>query len=675
MRNKDKKTTAEAVKTTEKKKNALYRFLDRPVFSWAVVSLVVYLITEGINQRGVLQLFGFIFTRPYAFIFNLAIIMLTYSVVLFVRRRLFGYSLITIIWLIMGGINLVLILQRNTQFNFSDILIFRYGIFITTRYLSILHCILIAVGLTVLTVAVILLYRRGYKCPKPDKKRKMGIIVGSLAALIFVMGLIGNLSGILMPRFTEIKKGFSKNGFVYAFFCSAAESGVDEPEKFSKGSVEEIISHLPEGDAETDQRPNVIFVQMESFIDPDEFVGVEFTGDPVPNYNRLIAEYPSGHLNVSVLGGGTANTEFEILTGMNIKHFGTIEYPYESFLDENTCESMAYNYKALGYSAHAMHNFSAGFYMRNKVFANMGFDTFTSFEYMTDMVYNKMGWAKDMILERYIMAALESSDNPDFVYAISVQGHGSYPTDFDDSESDIDTTYLNEDLDDHSEQIDYYISQIREMDAFIGSLTDTLSEYDEPTVVVFYGDHLPGIALSAEMLETGTLYKTEYVVWSNFDIEGEDRDICTYQLASYVQSLIGLSSGQMTKFHQTYMDDPDYEEKHRILEYDITEGNMLTYGGTNPFVATDIKYGVTDIYITDIMTMSKNLYVMGEGFNEHSAVYINGNKKSTEYVNSTTLMVEGGKVKDGDRISVAQMNYQMPWDDLSKCEEFVYTEE
>ncbi len=648
------------------------KFLDRPCLSWVTVSFVTYLISECINQRGFDGLIRFIIASPYAFILNLAIVMLTYSVALFIRRRLFCYTLTAALWTFMTATNLVLLIQRNTQFNCSDILIFRYGIFITSRYLSLLHCILITLGIMLVITFVVYLYKKGYRSETAGGKKKHGIIVGILAAVIVAMSFIGNLTGLLLPRFTNIAEGYGKNGFVYAFFCSVTESGVDEPEELEEGSVESIISAFPDEDKISDTAPNVIFVQLESFIDPDEFVGLELESDPVPNFNRLTEQYPSGYLDVSVLGGGTANTEFEIMTGMNIKDFGTIEYPYESFLDARTCESMAYNYKALGYKAHAMHNFSAGFYMRNKVFANLGYDTFTSFEYMTDIEYNPIGWAKDSILERYIMSALEGSAEPDFIYAISVQGHGSYPTDFDDSESDVTTTYSSTDIEDIRPQIDYYVSQVREMDEFIGSLTDRLSNYDEPTVVVFYGDHLPGIALTEDMLETGSLYKTEYVVWSNFDIEAEDRDLCTYQLAAHVQSLIGCSSGQITKLHQTYKDTPEYGEYLKVLEYDIIEGDMLTYGGENPFEPAELKFGVEDILVTDATYVDKDLYVTGVNFNEHSAVYINGNRKSTEYINSTTLVVKNAKLEEGDKITVAQMSYQMPWTYLSETEEYEY---
>ena len=190
------------------------KFLDRPYLSLTVVSLITYLIAEIINQRGIVGFFNFLVASPYAFILNLAVVTLTYSVALFIRRRLFCYTLTGALWAVMIAINLVLIIQRNTQFNCSDILIFRYGIFITTRYLSILHCILIILGLILVAVTVVFLYKKGYRSADTGSKRKHGVIVGVLAAVIVAMSIIGNVSGLLLPRFTDIAKGYSKNGFV-----------------------------------------------------------------------------------------------------------------------------------------------------------------------------------------------------------------------------------------------------------------------------------------------------------------------------------------------------------------------------------------------------------------------------------------------------------------------------
>lgn len=129
-------------------------------------------------------------------------------------------------------------------------------------------------------------------------------------------------------------------------------------------------------------------------------------------------------------GAGTANTEFEVQTGMNMDDFGPGEYPYKTVLQSKVCESMAYDLKEKGYATHALHDNDGTFYDRYKVFSHLGYEDFTSIEYMDNIEMTPMGWAKDKILTGEIGKILDSTDGSDYIYTISVQGHGDYPSDY-----------------------------------------------------------------------------------------------------------------------------------------------------------------------------------------------------------------------------------------------------
>ena len=103
------------------------------------------------------------------------------------------------------------------------------------------------------------------------------------------------------------------------------------------------------------------------------------------------------------------------MTGISVKFFGPGEYPYKSILREVTCESTPYDLRPLGYTSHAIHNHRGAFYGRNKVFSNMGFDTFTSLEYMNNVMKTPRNWAKDGVLTEQILDALGSSEGPDYI--------------------------------------------------------------------------------------------------------------------------------------------------------------------------------------------------------------------------------------------------------------------
>lgn len=109
-------------------------------------------------------------------------------------------------------------------------------------------------------------------------------------------------------------------------------------------------------------------VQLESFFDPTLVKYLQFSQDPVPNFRKLKENFSSGYLTVPSVGAGTANTEFEVLTGMSLQFFGPGEYPYKTILKESTAESVNYDLKELGYSTHAIHNNKGTFMVETQYF-------------------------------------------------------------------------------------------------------------------------------------------------------------------------------------------------------------------------------------------------------------------------------------------------------------------
>ena len=105
-----------------------------------------------------------------------------------------------------------------------------------------------------------------------------------------------------------------------------------------------------------DAQPNIVCVLLESFADPSDVNFLNMSEDPIPNFHNLEANYSSGYLTVPVVGAGTANTEFEVLTGMSMQYFGTGEYPYKTILKQSDCESIASALSKIGYGTHVVHN-------------------------------------------------------------------------------------------------------------------------------------------------------------------------------------------------------------------------------------------------------------------------------------------------------------------------------
>jgi len=494
----------------------------------------------------------------------------------------------------------------------------------------------------------------------PKVKGELWFRVNLILVMAFAISLYGVTSiGIekrwLGTYFGNLGYAYEDYGVPYCFMNTWLNRGIPLPPNYTESNVLSVFrSGIPMGMEEVNSRipvdqtvgttpkvlPNIIFVQLESLIDPFEIEGVALSGDPVPHFRRL-QEGSSGYLTVPSVGAGTANTEFEILTGMRIKNFGPGEYPYKTIMKEATCESINYILKDIGYTAHAIHNHRGAFYNRNLVFSHLGFDTFTSVEYMNNVRMTPKNWAKDRVLTGEIKAALDSTEGPDFVFAISVQGHGKYPEDQVIPEEELEIHVLDENMEEEEKNaLEYYVQQVYEMDEFVGDVVAEVDSRKERTVVVFYGDHLPVLSLENSDMVSHSLYQTQYVMYANYDLKEIDQDLSSYQLSSRVLELLGIERGVMPWFHRTSKNQPGYLSKLELLQYDMLYGQNYIYGGKPAYQPTDLQMGVREIRVDKIFNFEDNTYVVGENFTPYSKLAVNGDFVDTIFVHSQLLKVE-----------------------------------
>ena len=364
-------------------------------------------------------------------------------------------------------------------------------------------------------------------------------------------------------------------------------------------------------------------------------------------------------LKVPVYGAGTINTEFEVITGMNVKYFGTGEYPYRSVLQNKTCDSISYWLKELSYETSVIHNNNASFYDRDTVFSNLGFDNFITIENMNVNSKNEAGWAKDEILTKYIKDTMERTSSKDLIYTISVQGHGDYPTGPQDNAliqvtgEGLSESYLN--------QLTYYVNQTREMDDFLKNLLELLSKYDEDTMVIAYGDHLPGMDFENSDLLCGNKYETPYFIWDNFGYnkankKKESENLTSYQLASKVLSEVDIQNGVINQFHQTMQDSKNYKKNLKLLQYDMLYGANFIREGLDPLEETEICFSLNPVKVESIKQDGKKYLLLGDNFTDYSRVYVNGILVSSEVKSNHVMKISAGSVKEGDEITIHQVS-------------------
>ena len=635
-------------------------FYHKPILLNLILSVVLAFSLEMLGRQTFpLSTMGFIKEKPIMFLYSVFILFFSYSIVLLVRRRVFTYIIVTVLWSAVGIVNFMMLSSRNTPFTYVDITLTKSVLPVITNYYSVPEIISMAVMLLFGLVLLVTGFLYLPMSKKPVKKRTARNIV---EFAIIAVGFVGATqyglhTGMITTEIHNIRLAYSDYGTPYCFSVTALRTGVQKPSNYSEEHVQSIVKKV-EKDSKKEQKtstvtkkkPNIIFVQLESHFDITQVKNVKFNKDPLENFHKYMREYSSGHTMMPSYGAGTANTEFEIMTQMDLDLFGAAEYPYKTVLQDQTCESVPNDLKKEGYSTHAIHNNSAAFYDRDLVFSNLGYDTFTTKECMDIKKWTENGWAKDSILTGQINDVLDSTDGQDFIYTISVQGHGDYPT----KEVIENPEITVEGIDDEElrNKYTYYANQVDQMDDFVKDLVESLNKRGEDTILVMYGDHLPSLGIEDEDLTYGNKYWTSYFIWDNIGLKKQDGNIEAYQLASTIMDRIGIHDGILTKYHQTQKNSSTYINGLQNLEYDTFYGKDYAYNQDNPFKATDIKFGSKKLEVSKIYETDEGVFIVGNNFTNYCNVLVEGMKISTTFHNEHLLEISKEDIQDGDSFEV-----------------------
>lgn len=652
----------------ERRRNSPFARKMQPVYKWMnrlslplhfLLACVINFLIEAVSRLSVFEAWGYMTGTPLVFLYNAFMIFATFSIVYLVRRRVFARILISVFWVFLGICNGYLLTKRVTPFNAQDLKAISEALAVTNSYFNMFELVMIIIGVTALIVWIVSMWRRGGQFT--GKMHRLialgGVGVAFVACLLLTEAALDKR--VISNYFGNIAFAYEDYGFPYCFSASLFNTGINRPSGYSEEAMEGISDNGELTKSETgrteEELPNIIFVQLESFFDPTEVEWLRFSEDPIPNIRELFNEYSSGYFKVPSVGAGTANTEFEVLTGMSMRFFGPGEYPYKTYAKANTLESAASALKSLGYGAEALHNNGGNFYSRAQVFNNMGFDHYTSKEFMNILQTTPKGWATDDILVPNIMESMDTTEGQDFIFTITVQGHGEYPTEKVLENPEI----IVSGVEDEGERNawEYYVNLAHEMDKFAADLIAAVEARNEPTVLVFYGDHLPTMNLEAKDLKSKYLYNTNYVIWDNIGLEKKDGNIAAYQIMADVFERLDIHSGTVFNYHQNRRQTKDYLADLELLQYDIMYGEQYVYGESgSPITEGYMVMGVKDAEITELVEQMDGTYsIYGKNFTKQSKVYINGEKQSTSFLNNTRLDLKESQINDGDIIMVAQV--------------------
>lgn len=628
------------------------------VFHW-IIALCLCFFIEAVSRHSVMNAVEFTLDRSWVFLYNSSIIFATFLIVYFFKRRTLIRVLLCGFWVLLGTINGCLLLKRVTPFGYTDLKLVK-DLFAmqNNSYFSFTEALIVVVCVGAFALLNIWLWKFG-----PKYKGKVHYISNTILVLSCFIWIpaathLAKNSNLLTDYFANIAQGYEKYGFVYGFSTSVVDRGMSQPKNYTQEAIENIQDDIvvPETKLKAGEGPNIIVVLLESFIDPYEINFLKLSKDPIPNFRRLYNEYSSGYCKVPVVGAGTANTEFEVLTGMSMRFFGTGEYPYKTVLKTNTSESIAGDLKNIGYKTHVVHNNSGNFYSRANAFSKMGFDSFTSKELMNIQEYTPIGtWATDDILLGEVEKSMDSTPGQsDLVYTITVEAHGDYP-----KEKVLENpaiTVAGAESEEMNNAWEYYVNQLHNVDEFIGDLIDQLSKRDEDTMVVMFGDHLPTMGLEAKDMKSKSLFKTNYITWNNFGLEKKDRDLHSYELLAEITDQIGIHEGTIFTYHQNRNKDSAFMESYEKLQYDILYGKKYAYKGEDMYPASQLVMGVEEVAVDSAeRTADGKILVTGQNYTPWSKVFVNGERFPTSFVDENRLLVSRENLDVGDIIVVNQL--------------------
>lgn len=379
----------------------------------------------------------------------------------------------------------------------------------------------------------------------PGKGWKTWLRLGLAAVLAFFMWLplsdIDRADAVLnrydMSLFDSAlqSSNYTANGFLGAFTVNLMSLNVNPPPGYSEARVREYLAGYEDAPAQDGaEQFDVIVILSESFFDPRILPGVTFSENPLERYDRLLSSPRcfSGSLCTTAFGGGTVRPEFSVLTGLTTDYVPSVPTPYRYV--SRPLSTYVSNYRDAGYYTVAVHPYNKHFYSRDLAYGYLGFDDFFGQDEVASTVTAtyKRGYITDETAGEVIRVYADRSDRPVFLMAITMQNHQPF--------SGIDPALMQVEVSsDRLSQpamtaLTTYVQGLCDADKMLGTLADWIDAREKPTVLVFFGDHLPTLGPNAlayrecglfdetdgaDTQELLKKYTTPFLIYSNRDLD------------------------------------------------------------------------------------------------------------------------------------------------------------
>lgn len=498
------------------------------------------------------------FTFEY-YLKNLVIYYLIYYLLLLILRNLkivtLGYMTI---FVVLGLVYYFVLLFRGRPFMIQDIFSVSTAMTVAGTYHYELPAKEFVVCMLYLCLCTLLfsINTNKYKFPKTLKTLISNI--GVVGVFLFTLTYY---NGILSPIDQwDLQLNYSQMGIVVTLFSEIPYLKTDKPHNYNPKSINEIANNiaLSDDDKKTTIPQNIILIMNESFADLEYINKIDTDTELLPYWKSLRKNTISGYLNMPVFGAGTANSEYEVLSGNSIQFLSPGVAAYQMCVKENA-SSLVSLLKKQDFHTLAFHPFIAKNWNRNNVYKYLGFEQFYSAEncwlncWLENTQYLRFYLSDTGTYEELIKKYEESNTNL-FEFCVTMQNHGGY-----DDANYISTVRLNYDKD--YPAAEQYLSILQESDLAFHHLIDYFLNESDNTMIVMFGDHQPPIEtefyeklygkalneLSFE--ESQLLYVTPFVIWTNYDIDEQTNvRMSSNYFGSYILQTAGLDMSAYNRF-------------------------------------------------------------------------------------------------------------------------------
>jgi phosphoglycerol transferase MdoB-like AlkP superfamily enzyme len=629
------------------------------------IPLATVLLIEGIHRGALSAFFEWAGANTLSFVFTYIFMILFIGIIYFLPSKIFYLLAILqmIMWAVISFGSFQKFQLRGDPFVPADFYLLQEGADISSVLNDILtKKDLLGAGLLLFVLAMLIWAFVKFGVTISFKYR---LLISSISLFLCIL-LVNNVVKYTVKDTAElvIAEKYQKLGFIGGFMNAVEEAKGEEPEGYSKAKITSIIEKSKDADADTDPdfKPNVVVVLAESFWDPMLLENANFQDDPIPFFRSLTENHPSGNLLVHNYGGGTLNSELEVLTGLTTRFLPEGANTYYQHV-VRPVDSLAHVFKDQGYHTTALHNFQSWFYKRGDIYKWLGFEKFVSMEFLNDPVF--IGdFVDDREIIEQTIEELNLTEGPDFINTVTVATHADYNNRKFENLKQWSKADLSE-LDQH--RLNEYSQALKELDEAFKMLIEGVEKLDEPTMVVIYGDHLPALGMDYSIYkDIGYLkdlnqyedylkmYSTPLVVWDNFskDSEKEKLRMTPNYLGSYIldkakkeKSPIFEVSGEAynngvnvipaKQFLAEEKVDEKKLEDYKQLQYDMIFGERYAYREKPLKTVPGYHHGSEKLQLKSVKVDQNGVIrAEGKGFVKNAAIYLDGEKLETEYHDS-----------------------------------------